>query len=980
MTTSVGVDSIPLAKVSYQCDTMQITASSQTYGNHTILPDLLQLQDLRFSFASNFTSYLMTFEGDWAIADTNMKIFMTYIPATRLLEVTGGLNGAGTSIESIVTELTGQTLPLSGQYASTYRNINLAGVTDGQSSGTIILAVSFNSNSHVYVVLNKNESMLNSAVAVEVASIRLSELIEEITGYNISSFPYFGSLVLPEIGLSISSEAISSPLIQECFNNSYLLSCYGDTIPAGVLAYIDVSFVSSPLILTYSDNIVLFKVKDDSFTIGNLLEHTSIVNLPAVKLPPSIDNIGGLGVRDFVLDVVNNAITVQVEFETTLHYFHRLLEVENPMITLEVSLPSGDVALEVSGDITIAGTEFTINIAQGEGNKYVLEAFSDSIMFSLMISAFAARLLPVQLEAIASSLPFLNFDIKDASLVLPLETGFSQIFLSGKPVIAGFTIIHMSATIIDQDGDVKIAVGFELGNPNLAHILGQIAPIASSALRLIPFLDQEIDTNIIIAPEDLVDVSLVKEDLHNLILKRGITVRAAIPFPSDSKCGMDPFCKVVKLLLPADTVLNIDSTIISPTSFNLVASLVGDIDIPGGLTITQAGMEIRAGEDTSIGIVGKISFLGIDFTTRVYASASGVVIQMIAAGCWQNAFFIPILDICNIQGSVGFGSTMITELSLGAEVRIGVGSCSKLTAVGYIGLNTMEPRNNYYYATFPQGLTLSALLGALCINTNAIPSPIANTGLQPGFKSSFTAGPLGKSIPEIGLYIPPGLNLNGTVNILGLEATCNISVSPTEGLYVAIALPPISVGNLLHMYASSSDQSRGPYLIADLRSSRISVEASGYLSVLGISVESTLSISQQSMSLSFQGSILGIVDANVTLSAPVIGSFSSAEFQVSGSFSSNIFEIVEDAIRDAADIAANAASSALGAAQDLVDLKREALQAASRGLESARGTLSSVQRRFDEAVREVNKLIDRVDGICRIRSCGSSELSHRSLL
>ena len=61
---------------------------------------------------------------------------VTYIPATGLFEVTGGLIGPGPSIESIVTELTSQTLPLLGQYSYAYQALKIAGVTDGQSSGT----------------------------------------------------------------------------------------------------------------------------------------------------------------------------------------------------------------------------------------------------------------------------------------------------------------------------------------------------------------------------------------------------------------------------------------------------------------------------------------------------------------------------------------------------------------------------------------------------------------------------------------------------------------------------------------------------------------------------------------------------------------------------------------------------------------------------------------------------------------------------
>lgn len=220
----------------------------------------------------------------------------------------------------------------------------------------------------------------------------------------------------------------------------------------------------------------------------------------------------------------------------------------------------------------------------------------------------------------------------------------------------------------------------------------------------------------------------------------------------------------------------------------------------------------------------------------------------------------------------------------------------------------------------------------------------------------------------------------GTVNVLGLEASCNISVNPSEGLFANITLPPLNAGDLLQIYASHSNRSRGPYLIADLRPPVVSVEARGYLTVLGISTNATLLIKKESMSMSIQGSVLGIVDANLTLSAPHSGSFSSAEFQVSGSFSTSIFESIENAIRDVADSAANAADSAIGAAQDVLDAKRRIFDAASRELESARRHVNRLQGEFDGAVREVNRLKDRVNSVCHTRNCGSSKNCYTNII
>ena len=569
-------------------------------------------------------------------------------------------------------------------------------------------------------------------------------------------------------------------------------------------------------------------------------------------------------------------------------------------------------------------------------------------------------------------------------MVLPLDANFSQVFFSGKPTIAGYTVACMTATVVkDQyDNEIDVVVELDLGSANLAGVIGEIAPFASSILRLLPFLNQDVDLALIMSPKHITDLSLSRGN-EQLIINQGITIKAEIPFPSSSSCGADPFCKFLSLILPSDTVLYLDSTIINTNDFQLIASLTGDISL-GGLTITHAGMELRVSDEhTSIGIIGKMSLRNprLDFTIRLFLSQTGMVLELTAAGCWRDALGLPI-NICNVRGSFGIGpATGITELSLGGEVHLG-GKCDgqdPLIAIGYVGLNTVEPQKNYYYASFPNGLTIDSLLQILCIPINSLPSPIANTGFKPGFTTSFNGSPLPKVFPEIDLYIPPGFNLKGAVNIFGFEVKANVSISPSEGMYVSIELEPLEVGNLFRMYASRSDRTHGPYLTADLRTNVVpKVEASGYLYVLGFSVEASLTITKESMSATIEGRILNIVDAGITVTAPVTGIFSSAEFGVKGYFKNSFFNQIESAIDNAAEGLADVTDAAVGVAQAVFDTASEVFDSASDGLAGARRSVDRLQGKFDGAVREVNRLIRRVDSVCSTRRCGSSKFNYKN--
>ncbi len=96
-------------------------------------------------------------------------------------------------------------------------------------------------------------------------------------------------------------------------------------------------------------------------------------------------------------------------------------------------------------------------------------------------------------------------------------------------------------------------------------------------------------------------------------------------FPSD--CASDAFCAVAQSLLGANARLMLRGTIKSPDSFAIFAG-VSDVKIGSGLTISNAGFEIQAGAETSVGITGSIVFADppITLTSRIFLSTSGVVL------------------------------------------------------------------------------------------------------------------------------------------------------------------------------------------------------------------------------------------------------------------------------------------------------------------------------------------------------------------
>ena len=396
-------------------------------------------------------------------------------------------------------------------------------------------------------------------------------------------------------------------------------------------------------------------------------------------------------------------------------------------------------------------------------------------------------------------------------------------------------MVHMASVIIRQGGKTLLIQGFELGSLNLASFLKSITGFNFNSIVI---LNLDLEAAILISPVSLPNVHLAGEKLSEFSITKGLSVQANIKFPPG--CSSDAFCAVAQFLLGEDAQLNLQGTFASATSFTLFAG-VSNINLGSGIVMSEAGVEIKGGTTNSIGIVGAVDLSDLDITlaARVFLSTSGVVLEMTMIGCWENAFGASCLDICSLQSSVAMiPGVTLTGLALGGEVHIGEESCgTPLVATGFVGIDAITPTNNYYYVNIQGSTMVSTVLDAFCININ-VPAPLAQSGFPRGFISSFSL--TGVELPHVPLSIPQGYRLNGTLNILGLEASADITIGLPNGIDFAVALPPINVGGLLRMSASSSDHSQGPSLsavITLLPTPSVNIEARGYLSVLGISLQ-----------------------------------------------------------------------------------------------------------------------------------------------
>ena len=116
--------------------------------------------------------------------------------------------------------------------------------------------------------------------------------------------------------------------------------------------------------------------------------------------------------------------------------------------------------------------------------------------------------------------------------------------------------------------------------------------------------------------------------------------------------------------------------------------------------------------------------------------------------------------------------------------------------------------------------------------------------------------------------------------------------------------------------------------------------------------------------------MLTLFEADLYLSA-AYGLFTSAEYSVKGSFKNDLLSQIEDLTKAILQETANIASAAVDEAQNFLDARNGDLENAKDIFRAAQSGLDVAEDVFNAAISEVNRLENRLNSVCRTRSCSS---------
>ena len=953
-----------LQGIDFDIDTRTLSVAA-TLDKLTIIPDKMLVTLLQVSFVAILSSkgvdlQTLEFTADWVLGSANIRIKVSYDKATKqvVFAAKNGLN-----IQQLIQALPGSNIPL----PSAINSVQLTKIIGRKTPtvSTIIFSGAISDKAVVHLVYQTVGKDSQVGIAAGVKSFTFAELVKSAVNADISGIPYFGTFSVPSLALSISKKQITSDLFPATFAGSPLVK-YGDTLPKGFTAAFDASIGKIKGILgSYKDNVISFTVPSSvDASLGSLVSVIPEIDVNSLGIEPVFGDLLSIQLKKFAFDVGKKQLSVELYLQNVSFYEDRL-SLREVQLRLHAGYPPKTLTASASGIIGIGKTDINASVDRNaQTNKYELSGHTEKLPIFGLITEIGATFLPDDLQTINILQKAFQFNILNAKIVYPFGAQPQQIQLYGTPDIFGQKTASVVAVAFRYSGKIRLIQKFEFPSFNIADLIKDLVGVSLHELKL---LDQEVNVKFVVSPNTIKGVKLTIPELKGYSLSQGISIKAPLDWPSD--CSSDAFCNVANKLL-GGVKLSLEGTIANAENFKVTAT-VGDIKLGGGVVLLRAGMQFVAGKKPSVGLVGSIELNNpkINLTAAIRATFKDVKLEGSMSGCWLNAFGISYLTICNLSLGMTINPSPepISGLIFGGTVKVGKQSCGRvLTAEGVVGIN-VNVNENFFYANV-SAVTFQKFFDAFCIDVT-LPKPLGESGFPNGFNTSFSL--IRRELPHAGIIIPPGFFFRGTLNIFGLEARAEIGIQPAR-ITAKIYLPPLSIGGILKMYRSSTNTKQGPYLNTDISTKKPpKIEAQGFVKVFGISIETSLLVTNTKYEFEITGKFLNLFEARLRIVAQYSKSITSGKFLVEGWFKNDLFEKIAAAVRNGLKKSADEAGKYIKKAKNKAKEVLADFEASVGKLGIAKGRVDEVRQIFDDAIAAVNDIRRELDETCSYGSCES---------
>ena len=353
LNSPISLPSISLKRVEYTFDTTDLVVTTRGYGSQSIIPDVLDLQNIALSFSvelQDVSTLVATFKGDFVLGGTIIPVEAMYTHASKDIVIKAAVSGLTINYQSIATQLVGLNLPSSLSRSISVPSFKISGKLTLSGESELIVSAT-GGKTHVYIIYKKTDKS-RKAIGVEMSKIGLESVLHDMAGLDISEIPYFGTAVIPTIALTYATRSIDD-LPYDIFDNSPLLSTIGNRVEQNLTALIMFDFSIDPIVLHYNGGVPTFRsATSGSLDVKSLLSAIPNFDLNSIPLPPGVSGMFQLSVDTFILDIKTKSIEIAVSYPGSLTFFDGLLNVDNPYVN--IIGPTGGIKIDVDGQLSIS--------------------------------------------------------------------------------------------------------------------------------------------------------------------------------------------------------------------------------------------------------------------------------------------------------------------------------------------------------------------------------------------------------------------------------------------------------------------------------------------------------------------------------------------------------------------------------------------------------------------------------------------------
>ena len=798
-------------------------------------------------------------------------------------------------------------------------------------------------------------------------NLTLLNVVQNVLGVNVLDIDFFGDLSLPDPRLVLKSPDFSLPktfMLENIFHKARVIE---EIHKAGDLSFIfDWPFSSAAerVITKFSKavNAIEFSNLLDRFDVHSIastikegiqrtlkttvLNQLDVFRLPAVK---------------FLLDVQNKTLDIVslVDMQIPIVQDHiRILATEaHVLLNLSPASLTSSLRLLVRGGLQLGEREFKVSVLVDLVDN-AFEVVTDNLDFDLGFLAKSFGF-PFSLDAI-KHVDLVSLLLRQASLKY-LSRIPNKICSSGSAIL--FSRRAYASGCVTIASDLDVTLGVEVAGLSLPSLLGQIF---GERIKRFVFFKQTSDIFVLYSSsysaQSPLDTPLLSKVTN---VEPGLTLGVETTWPES--CGGDPLCIVMKFFM-GDNVVMQQQLYIADDTFLRISASVGQINL-GIVTLQSPAIVTEITPfSTATGITGSINILGITLTggIKVRQLQADVVLEVSSRDCLD---IIPLVTICNFRLGVALKPAPLVGIMFEGTVVIGVSSCKRLTVTAAFGVDPASPADNFIYAQQDSALTIQTLLGMLCINI-PLPNFLGDTGFPDGYEVSYS--PVQRSLPMLGITIPQGFRFKGTMSILGFRIQAEITIGESR-IAVKARLPALRIaGDLLAMYESSSNRRYGPSLNVVVDNSNVNGMLSAYISVLGVSLDTQVTITDMGYFIQFNAKLLGLFDANIELRSNY-GNILGANFDVSATLQTDFFQVIQRQVQKLAAAAQRRVDDAIRPLENALDGANKQVGRAIKAVQSAEEVVDGVRKGIDEEKDNINKIRVKIRRVCQIRRCRQSK-------